>query len=263
MLKLPVKWEYGVFAVFLIMETIEVMAFPLPVWWFWIPAFMLPGIYYGCTPLLEKLNFRSNISRTLVVCGLLCMASMPSLTLTQHPATLMLCLITGAMAMAYSGWGRYNLRQYGWLKPFIIGMVWSGFVSLLPTLHTGAHLTTALGFHFTKNALFISLIAILSDFRDAGTDKENQLTTWVVALGHKKAVFGVIWPVALLAALLFFWLPSYSSIHPMVNLLPFVMVMGVSLLVLKPRQNAFYRWAIDGHLLVKALLGILATLAIQ
>ncbi len=87
---------------------------------------------------------------------------------------------------------KLNLRQTGWLKPFFIGFVWAGAVTVYPLLfkqiETGAAHQISLygGFLFIKNWMFISVLSIMFDIKDYAADHNQKLKTFVVQIGLRK-----------------------------------------------------------------------------
>lgn len=165
--------------------------------------------------------------------------------------------------------GKINLRNIGWLKPFIIGFTWAGLVNVYPAIYYcinhGIHFepTLVAGFLFIKNFMFITLLCILFDIKDYAMDYNMQLKTLVVKLGLRKTIFYFIIPLCLIG-LSSFWMYAlsrhFSALKIIVNTLPFLLIIAVAYSMHIRRSIFYYLIIIDGLMLVKAICGITAML---
>jgi hypothetical protein len=163
--------------------------------------------------------------------------------------------------------GKINLRNVGWLKPFIIGFTWAGLVNIYPLLYysieNGIHLNlTFVGFFlFVKNFMFITILCILFDIKDYAMDYNAQLKTLVVNLGLRSTIFYFIIPLSIvgLGSFLFYAIFQHFSILKIaINTIPFLLVIAVAYSMHNRRSIFYYLIIIDGLMLVKALCGITA-----
>jgi hypothetical protein len=163
----------------------------------------------------------------------------------------------------------FNLRNIGWLKPFIIGFIWAGAVTVYPVLyqklihqvHYKMNLIAAL--LFLKNFMFVSVLSILFDIKDYAKDYNQELKTVVVKMGLGKTIFQVILPLCLLGLASFIAFGIIRNFHWMkifLNTLPFIFTMAVAFDLQQRRSIFYYLIIIDGLMLLKALLGITAML---
>ncbi|MBK9017625.1 MAG: UbiA family prenyltransferase [Saprospiraceae bacterium] len=162
-----------------------------------------------------------------------------------------------------------NLRQIGWLKPFVIGFVWAGVANVYPILyHNLLHddlyeLTFQAGLLFLKTFMFVSMLAIMFDIKDYEADSRNQLNTLVVKFGLRKTILYVVVPLTLLGLLTFL---SYAVTHDFsllkmaLMMIPFFLLLAAARSFRKRRTLLYYLVVIDGLFIVKACFGILATL---
>lgn len=162
-----------------------------------------------------------------------------------------------------------NLRNIGWLKPFIIGFTWAGVVGILPQLYyqisqnTPYEPNTVAILLFLKNFMFISVLSIMFDIKDYARDYNFELKTFVVKFGLRKTIFYILIPLLLLGWLSFVLygiLNGFSWMRIFLNTLPFLFCIGVALELKKRKSIYFYLIIIDGLMLVKALCGSLAIL---
>lgn len=170
----------------------------------------------------------------------------------------------------YPGWGKWGLRNNGLIKPFLIGWVWAGAVSFAPVFfydlthpgsaHTADLITWLL---FLKNWLFISLLCILFDIKDYAPDANQPLKTWVVKMGLRKTLFGLIIPIAFVSLGIYWvlaWLEDFSFIRILFNTIPYILLITVSTQMHRRKSILYYLAIIDGLMLVKAICGALGML---
>lgn len=167
---------------------------------------------------------------------------------------------------------RLNLRNTGWLKAFIIGFVWAGFVGILPIAAAkiiyGVTITKpglALWL-FIKNWMFCTVNAIMFDMKDYADDANHQLKTFVVRMGLRKTIFRVLMPLLLigLVAFLLFALHRHFGIIPvLINLIPYLCLVLVAYSLQSRKKILYYLIVIDGLLLLKAVCGIVGMLFVS
>ena len=182
-----------------------------------------------------------------------------------------LAAIFPLMAFAYYGTlqfgGRhFNLRNLGLLKPFIIGFIWAGVVTIYPlifnAIEMGVHYAPDLigWLFFVKNFLFISILCILFDIKDYAADHNAALKTFVVRFGLRKTLFWVIMPLAILGFVSFLRFTIYRHLgweRILINSIPFVMLIIVSWSMQRRKSILYYLAIIDGLMLLKAACGII------
>ncbi len=163
----------------------------------------------------------------------------------------------------------HNLRSIGWLKPFVIGFVWTGVVSIYPLLYKAIENHQHFEPHwlvwmfFIKNFIFISILCILFDIKDYAADHNSQLKTFVVRLGLRKTLFYVIIPLALVSFISFiiFTLSRHLPLTRIfINSVPYILLITVTWSMQRRKTILYYLAIIDGLLLVKAACGILGVL---
>jgi len=164
----------------------------------------------------------------------------------------------------FKGLEKYNLRNVGWLKPFIIGFSWAGMVTVYPVLFycvsDGSHYDpTLIGlFLFIKNFMFIAVLCIMFDIKDYAMDYNLQLKTFVVKLGLRKTIYFVIIPLCVAGLVSFVAYALFNHFHPMkifLNVLPFIAILAVAYSLHSRRSIFYYLVIIDGLMLFKAACG--------
>lgn len=185
-----------------------------------------------------------------------------------------LLLFFPLLAVAYYGRlpGLNGLRQIGWLKPFVIGAVWAGLVTVIPAIvshveYGGHYMPDMLHLVlFLRNAMYVSMLAILFDVKDFASDTHHRLMTFVVLAGLYQTIFFVIVPLSAAGMALFVYYGITHVFHIMkivLNMIPFALVILAAVSLRRQRSVMYYFVVIDGLLLVKAGCGIVATLCLE
>jgi hypothetical protein len=161
-----------------------------------------------------------------------------------------------------------KIRQIGWLKPFVVGFTWSGWVTVYPllVLQVQAGISPKnpvipLGLFWLQNFLFISILAIIFDIKDYRTDVRLRLNTYPAKLGVRNTYRYVIYPVTILNIVVFFLFQRQMNFLPaqaFLQLLPYLFLIWVILTHRKPREVLYYLVAIDGLMFLKAICGIIS-----
>jgi 4-hydroxybenzoate polyprenyltransferase len=172
------------------------------------------------------------------------------------------------IGLLYYGFtSKFSLRQTHWLKPFIIGFVWSGVVTLAPLfynqLQNEQHLNISIYnvLLFVKNLMFIAVLCIMFDIKDYATDYNQQLKTFVVSFGLRKTIFFILIPLTILgfiSFLLFAFNFHFQWQRIFINTIPFIALMVVAYSMHQRRSIFYYLFIIDGLMIVKAFCGIFA-----
>lgn len=183
----------------------------------------------------------------------------------------LLLLVFPLVASSYYGVNflsrRLNARKIGWLKPFIIGFIWSGLVVIYPVLyynilnHQNYGFTVMGSLLFLKNFMFVSLLAIMFDVRDYAADRASRLYTLVVRFGLRKTILFILLPLPVLGLLTFVYYAVSQNFHMvkiLLNTVPFILLLVVAWSLRRRRPMMYYLVVIDGLMLVKAACGIVA-----
>jgi UbiA prenyltransferase family len=184
----------------------------------------------------------------------------------------LLAIIFPVAAALYYGmdngsFGGYNLRKIGWLKPFLIGFVWAGLVTVYPVLYYSVTQQTAYptaiigGLLFLKNFMFIAVLSMMFDIKDYAADSNHQLKTFVVRTGLRKTIFFIIIPLTVLGlgSFIVYGIQHHFSLGKLLlNSIPFILMIAFAYSLHRRKSILFYLIIIDGLMLVKAVCGILA-----
>ena len=175
-------------------------------------------------------------------------------------------LIFPSIGVLYYGFdAKLSLRNTHWLKPFIIGFVWAGVVTLFPLFYTQLQakqqliLTHTSCLLFIKNVMCITVLAIMFDIKDYATDYNKQLKTFVVSFGLRKTIFSILIPLTIIgfvSFILFVTSHHFPIFRIVVNTIPFILLLWVIYSLHQRKPILYYLITIDGLMLVKAICGI-------
>jgi hypothetical protein len=163
--------------------------------------------------------------------------------------------------------GKINLRKIGWLKPFIIGFVWAGQVTIYPLLYADIesklhYAPTFIGcLLFLKNFMFVTVLCIMFDVKDYATDHNQHLQTFVVKFGLRRTIFYILIPLCILGLgsfLTYGTLHHFSLMKIILNTIPFISLIAVAYSLHRRKPIFYYLILIDGLMLVKAVCGSIA-----
>jgi hypothetical protein len=158
-----------------------------------------------------------------------------------------------------------NLRNTGWLKPFIIGFIWACTANVLPLmmlrLENG---TTEIQsviwiWLFVKNWMFCTVNAIMFDIKDYEIDANKELKTFIVRFGLTKTIFYILIPllcIGMFSLFIYTYIQNFPTLTILFNVIPFLLTLIVAYSMIKKKEILFYLVVIDGLILVKALCGI-------
>jgi 4-hydroxybenzoate polyprenyltransferase len=162
-----------------------------------------------------------------------------------------------------------NLRQLGWLKPFVIGFVWAAMVTVYPVIYnhiihnTAYRITLLSALLFIKNFMFVTVLCIMFDIKDYAADHNQQLKTFVVRVGLRKTIFYIIIPLSIIGLstfILFATSRQFPLLRILINTVPFILLIIVAYSLHRRKSILYYLAIIDGLLLVKSICGITAML---
>lgn len=158
----------------------------------------------------------------------------------------------------------HNLRKHGWFKPFVIGFVWAGTVTVYPVLFKS--IETDVPYKpqlfnillFIKNFMFITILCIMFDFKDYAADHNQQLKTFVVRIGLRRTIFYIIMPLSIVGLgtfLVYAVVQQFPFWRIVINTIPFVLLIIVALSMKRRKSILYYLAIIDGLMLAKAICG--------
>ena len=165
-----------------------------------------------------------------------------------------------------------NLRNTGWLKPFIIGFLWACTANILPLILLKIESNVVVDNHFLwarlfiKNWMFCTVNAIMFDIKDYEIDSNRELKTFVVRIGIQKTIAFILLPLLVIGMstlLVFGYIQNFNFIVIVMNMIPFLLTIFVAFLMYTKKNILFYLIVIDGLIFIKALCGIVAVLLLK
>ncbi len=166
-----------------------------------------------------------------------------------------------------------KLRRIGWLKPFVIGFVWSGIVSVYPVFclqleqgQVGQFFQWPSVWLWLKNLMYITTLCIMFDIKDYESDRTFALKTYAVQFGITNTIRYIIIPlvVAGMAAFFMFTLSHhFPAARIAMNAIPYVLLLASAYTLYTKRSILYYLFVIDGLMIIKAIFGIASILLIK
>lgn len=166
----------------------------------------------------------------------------------------------------FLGFLRLNLRKTGWMKPFVIGFVWSGAITLYPVIckviETGsAYVISFLeAWFFMRNMMFITVLCIMFDIKDYASDSNLHLKTFVVQFGLRKTLFFIIMPLTTIGLICFLMIAHFNHfpfLRVAINTIPIIGILVVAYSLHRRKKILYYLSVIDGLMLLKAICGMI------
>ena len=283
---------YGICAVALSIETNIQQSYPLNTFKYYLFLFTATTIFYNkayisstTTQATNKrslwfLKHRKRIVITQVILSIILIITALLLAkdlwrnLLYMPTIQWLILFSfPVVAASYYGTAsiglkNYSLRNTGWMKAFVIGLVWAGVVCIYPILfqaikYNQSYAITVFGFLlFIKNFLFITVLCIMFDIKDYATDYNRQLKTFVVKVGLRKTIFYIMLPICITGFsnfLIYSIIYHFPILRILINAIPFVLIILVAYSMYRRKSILYYLAIIDGLMLVKAICGIIGS----
>ena len=282
----------GILAVALTLEATMQLHLPFNSLNYFLLLFIAPTIYYtyaynkvstqpSATNPRTQWYFKHKkfITRSQLILFVLCMALAMNLLYhnfwqilhlpTIYWVAIIVIIIAGGLyyGLLPRSFLKFNLRNTGWLKAFVIGFVWACCANVLPLIML--KIETGVGYHdsvlwtwlFIKNWMFCTVNAIIFDIKDYPTDANKHLRTFVVRYGLRKTIFGILIPlliVGLVSLGIFATYKGFGPLQVMWNILPFILTIYIAYSMHRRKNILYYLMVIDGLILFKALCGIIS-----
>lgn len=287
---------YGMCATALSIEAAYQMQIPLNNWIFYVVLFSASIVYYTYAYISEQyvnpnnkrsvwyythkvtVRWSQNLFSALAIVGTLLLLAQYYRGFAVIPLShwLVALLFPVVAALYYDipalRFLSLNLRRTGWMKPFVIGFVWTGVVTIYPLLWREIQsrevypFALMTGWLALKNWMYITVLCIMFDIKDYASDSNNQLKTFVVRAGLRRTIFNILMPIVLLgliSLLLFSVYMHFTPLRVLLNVVPFIVTLAVAYSMHQRRSILYYLAVIDGLMLVKALCGILAAILVS
>jgi 4-hydroxybenzoate polyprenyltransferase len=159
-----------------------------------------------------------------------------------------------------------KLRRIGWMKPFVLGFIWSGLVTVYPVIFWQIQIKAQAesfalpaGWLWLQNFFFITALCILFDIKDYSIDMRHRIRTIPIQIGIEKTIQYAVLPLLLLSgmSMAMFYLNRYQVWWPAAfQIIPLAMTYFIGKGLTKTKHITYYLFAIDGLMIIKALVGI-------
>lgn len=284
------NYFYGICAIALSVEAVLQQKVPLNSWIYYAVIFSLTVVYYSIAYITDKnpensankralwyakhhreIQWSQRFFSVIALVGTLVFVIRHFDKLLTIPFFHWLLLLSFPLAAVfyYGIKDRFNLRNIGFLKPFVIAWVWAGTVTFFPliaskTEHNLSYTLELINYTLLfKNFLFMSVLCILFDIKDYQSDANKELKTFVVNFGLHRTISCIVFPLCLLglgAFLVFGYVNHFYIGKILLNTIPFMLAMIVAYSLYYRKSIFYYLMVIDGLMLVKALCGSAAML---
>lgn len=147
----------------------------------------------------------------------------------------------------------FNMRKYGYIKPFLISFVWVVSCCLVPLLENKL-LTIESCWFIAAQFFFISTLCLLFDVKDIEQDYYSGVNTYANKLGLTKTK--IISLVVLSLSTISFYLFTKNINYQLVYIANSVITAIMVLVTTENKSHLFYYLFIDGLMLLQGLLFI-------
>lgn len=150
----------------------------------------------------------------------------------------------------------FNMRKYGYIKPFLIALVWVVSCCLVPLLEN--NLLSAEAYWFiAAQFFFISTLCLLFDVKDIEYDYYSGVNTYANKLGLTKTK--IISIGVLLLSAMSFYMFSKNVNYQLAYMTSLIMSAVTVLITTENKSHLFYYLWIDGLMLLQGLLFIVTS----
>lgn len=145
----------------------------------------------------------------------------------------------------------FNLRKQGYIKPFLISVIWVISCSVVPLIEHDL-ITAKSYFFFISQFCFVSALCFLFDIKDMETDYMNGINTYANKFGVKTTKFLCLFLVLICG--LSFYLYTTDSRALMAEAVALGLTVLAVLFINDKRSDFYYYLLVDGLLIVQAIL---------
>lgn len=149
----------------------------------------------------------------------------------------------------------FNFRKYGYVKPFLIGMVWAISCAFVP-LYENQMLTSEAWLFILAQFVFVSGLSVLFDIKDSIFDQAAGVHTYANMLGDrftKSFAAGLF----IISAVLFYRMNSANIIPSCLNALCMLLSIVFGFLSSQKKHSFYYYLLVDGLMIVQLIVLII------
>lgn len=144
----------------------------------------------------------------------------------------------------------FNLRRYGYIKPFLISMVWVISCSLVPLIENDLLTANSIWF-LASQFVFISVLCMLFDIKDNNADYLLGVNTYANRFGVN--ITKIICCALVIIGFTCFYKFSNDSIYLLKSVTLRLILLATILFTQEKRHSFYYYLWIDGLLIIQAL----------
>ncbi|MFK7932411.1 MAG: UbiA family prenyltransferase [Saprospiraceae bacterium] len=200
-------------------------------------------------------NFKSHIAIYAGLSGLACLYFFIKMAWWAQVALVVPGVLSLGYVLPIFGKKR-RLRDFNFIKIFLIAIVWSWVTVLIPATYCGQIFSTGLLIMTIERALFIFALTLPFDIRDLKVDQHTGVKTIPAALGKKNAKLLAFSSLAL--TLILVQINISSGFYANISLLPFIISALISSIFIyfadDTRHDYFYTAGVDGMMIVQFVL---------
>ena len=145
----------------------------------------------------------------------------------------------------------FNLRRHGYIKPFLISMVWVISCSLVPLIENDLLTTHSIWF-LASQFVFISVLCMLFDIKDNEADYLSGVNTYANRFGTKATK--VICCSLIIIGFTCFYMFQHDSHSLILSIVLRLILLSTILYTNENRHSFYYYLWIDGLLIIQTAL---------
>lgn len=200
-------------------------------------------------------NFKSHIAIYAAIAGLACLYFFIKMAWWAQVALVVPGILSLGYVLPIFGKKR-RLRDFDFIKIFLIAIVWSWVTVLIPAIYCGQIFSANLLLMAAERAIFIFSITLPFDIRDLKIDQHTGVRTIPAALGKKNAKLLAFSSLALMLILV--QINIFNGFYTHLSLLPFLLSALVTATFIyyadDRRHDYFYTAGVDGMMILQPLL---------
>jgi 4-hydroxybenzoate polyprenyltransferase len=151
-----------------------------------------------------------------------------------------------------------RLRDFDFIKIFLISITWGLIIGIIPYLETGYAIDGKGILYFCEKVLFIFSITLPFDVRDIQIDKQNQVKTLPSIIGEKKSYILSYVVLGICIAIVFtlFLMGVYTLSLFIAISIGYLITLLIIIFSYNKQHDYYFSGLLDGTIILISLLGI-------
>lgn len=145
----------------------------------------------------------------------------------------------------------FNLRKHGYIKPFLISLVWVISCSLVPLIENDL-LTAHSVWFLTSQFVFISVLCMLFDIKDNDVDYLSGVNTYANRFGVR--ITKIICASLVIIGFTCFYMFDRNSDYIIASVILRTLLLGTIFFTNENRHSFYYYLWVDGLLIIQTIL---------